>query len=575
MDSALPAAGQIKTKRQQIISLLLSREGKLVMFYVAAAFFLRLFFVRFQYVINTDGVYYAIMGRKLITGDLVGGMSSYWPPLYPFLVGVSSLCFSDLEFAGRFVSIVSGALLVVPTYLLIRQIYGSNAAWIGALLVIINPDLIQCSTALMTESTYTLVFTLGLLLGWSALRSNKNQIFLFTGLLFGAAYLIKPEAVAFIGLLIALAIAAKLFQKQLTLNKLLVNCLLLVIGFLIFSFPYFLYLHQKTGRWTISQKLTNNTTLVSAGKGLLSLTDDGRTTKFDQLYGETYQSSNQSPALPAPAPVQTIANERLSPPAAIRANQGSFAARSFDNLKLELKEIIPQIFPYLFIFLAIIGLFRQPWTKQQTAKEGYLFLFLSATLIGYALTFVESRYLLPLLPILFCWASNGIVEFEKWLSESAGNLGIELQSRSWIIRTAILAVLVLSIIPSIVRPMKVSKWEDLPFEQKQAGLWLKEHSVLPAPLIMACGPWAAYYSNGEHIYIPNEPYPVTIDYAKRRKVDYLIISEQCSNTMPTLRNTSLAPLLDEQNVSPDLKLVYKDDAVAEHKLLIYEFTDER
>ena len=568
MESAQLASQINSNNRTRLKLLFASAETKLVVLFVAAAFFLRLLFVRFQYVINTDGVYYAVMGKKLITGDFAGGMSSYWPPLYPFLVGVSSLFFSDLEFAGRFVSVVSGALLIIPAYLLIRHLYGSTAAALGAFLVMINPDLIQSSTALMTESVYTLVFTSGLLVGWHALGSNKTLHFLLTGLIFGAAYLLKPEAIAFVGLLLALTMAAKLFQTNRPIGKLSVNCLLLVIGFLIFSFPYILYLHQKTGRWTISQKLTNNTTLLSAGKGLLSLTDDGQTTKFDQLYGETYQTSDQ----PTPSPIQRVANERTASPAPVRVNQPSFAARSFDNLKIELKEIIPQIFPYLLIFLAIIGLFRRPWTGARTASEVYLILFLSATLIGYALTFVESRYLLPILPILLCWAANGIIEFEKWLRESAANLGIELPKQSWLIKAVISAVLALSLMPSIVRPMRVSQWEDLPFEQKQAGLWIREHSASPAPLIMACGPWAAYYSGGKHLYIPNEPYGVTLDYAKRRKVNYLIIGEQCSTTMPTLRNTSLAPLLDEQDVSPDIKLVYKNDEVADHKLLIYELT---
>src|SRR5262249_30184626 len=129
-----------------------SRESGLVLICVTLAFALRLFLVKYQYVINTDGVYYAWLGRHLISGDLKGGLSTYWSPLYPLLVGISSLWFSDLEFAGRFVSVAAGAVLVVPVYLLAREFYGRGAANVAALLTVIHPSLIQVSTLVMTEA---------------------------------------------------------------------------------------------------------------------------------------------------------------------------------------------------------------------------------------------------------------------------------------------------------------------------------------------------------------------------------------------------------------------------------------
>ncbi|MEP6925974.1 MAG: glycosyltransferase family 39 protein [Pyrinomonadaceae bacterium] len=575
MESVFPDNQITKVNKWQIKSLLLSNEGKLVALNLVTAFFLRLFFIRYQYVINTDGVYYLIMGRKLITGDFVGGIGCYWAPFYPLMVGISSLIFNDLEFAGRFVSVVAGTLIVVPTYILIRNFYGKLAASLGAFLIVIQPNLIWNSTSLMTESLYTLIFTTGLLVGWYALCSNKTQTFFFTGLLFGAAYLTKPEAIGFIGLFFVITIIAKLFQSRLAFYKVSVNCLLLIIGFLILSLPYVAYLNQKTGHWTISQKVMNNLPSAGLSTPLLKLKNDGQTTTLDQLFGETYESISQSTTvLPAPLtlPMPAVVTESALPSPS-RPSPQSFAARVFDILKKELKEMVPQIFPYLFIFLAIIGLFRQPWTKLRTAKEIYLTLFLSATLIGYSLTYAEERYLLAVVPILLCWASNGIIEFEKWLIDSARDFGIELQAQGGLVRAGILVVLVLSLLPSIIRPMKANKWDqDLPFEHKMAGLWLKEHSALSSPKVMACGPGAAYYSSGTHLYIPDEPYPAIFEYAKRQNVNYLIISERCSDIMPTLRNTSLAPLFDEQNAPPELKLVYKNDEIPAYQVLMYEFT---
>ena len=93
-----------------------------------SAFLLRLALTGTQAVINSDGIYYALLGKKLISGDITAGISAYWSPLYPFLLGVVSLFTGDLEFAGRLVSVLAGASLVIPGYALIRGFYGSRAA---------------------------------------------------------------------------------------------------------------------------------------------------------------------------------------------------------------------------------------------------------------------------------------------------------------------------------------------------------------------------------------------------------------------------------------------------------------
>src|SRR5215472_6153803 len=54
------------------------------------AFVLRLFLLRYNEALDGDGVWYATLGHSLIAGNIKGGLSAYWPPLYPFLIGVRS-----------------------------------------------------------------------------------------------------------------------------------------------------------------------------------------------------------------------------------------------------------------------------------------------------------------------------------------------------------------------------------------------------------------------------------------------------------------------------------------------------
>ena len=67
-------------------------EWALLSGFTLLAISVRLFMLKFAYVItNPDGVYYALLGKNLVSGNFNEGVSTYWAPLYPLLVGVSSL----------------------------------------------------------------------------------------------------------------------------------------------------------------------------------------------------------------------------------------------------------------------------------------------------------------------------------------------------------------------------------------------------------------------------------------------------------------------------------------------------
>jgi 4-amino-4-deoxy-L-arabinose transferase-like glycosyltransferase len=541
-----------------------SGEATFVFLCITLAFVIRLFFVKYQYVINTDGVYYATLGRRLISGDFRGGFSTYWSPLYPLLVGLASLWFSDLEFAGRFVSLLAGALLVLPVYLLIREFYGRSAATVGALLAVIYPILIQISTLLMTESVYTLAFTSALLIGWYGLKDGGAWKYAATGLLMGCCYLLKPEAVAYPGLFVVLALGSRLIDKDRPLRDLTFNVVVFLVAFSVLALPYVVYVRAMTGSWSISSKVVNN---LAPNQSPLSLSTGGDSTLWDQLYGDgVVVPPPTSVSAPGASPSSRTVLERLR----------LHAQRSYRNLKTETKEMIPEIVPYSFIVLCIIGFFRSAWTRLRAAKELYLAAFVGATLMGYAVTVVDTRYLMPLVPVFLGWISQGALEFESWVVSTLSHFNVGLP-RPPVLRMGVLTVLMLVLLPSLVGSTRKSRWDDLPIEQKQAGLWLKGRPPA-SPVILANGPWAAYYAGGRHLYLPAEPYATVLSYAKRKGVDYLVVGARCEtaenpNSPPELciRNTPLAFLMDETQAPPELQLLYKEADRPEFKLLVYGF----
>jgi len=196
------------------------------------------------------------------------------------------------------------------------------------------------------------------------------------------------------------------------------------------------------------------------------------------------------------------------------------------NLKKQLKQYILEIFPFpqLFILLVFIGFFFQPWTRLRTAKEIYLFSFFICTLIGYALTVIEVRYLYPIIPILIAWIANSIAQFGHWASNTASNvLPIDRKINPLSVQVLTSLIVFATLISPIVSRMNYKISEKHPFEEKQAGLWIKNQSISPS-LIMAQSPIVAFYAGADHIFVPNEEFPKVLEYAKRKKVNYLVVS---------------------------------------------------
>ncbi|MDH5174656.1 MAG: hypothetical protein OEW43_05290, partial [Elusimicrobiota bacterium] len=79
---------EMKSKRYWLTFLALS---------VLVGFLIRFIFLLRIPMIETDGVFYATLGKKLVSLHPWEGIDAYWPPFYPLLTGLSSFIFKDLE----------------------------------------------------------------------------------------------------------------------------------------------------------------------------------------------------------------------------------------------------------------------------------------------------------------------------------------------------------------------------------------------------------------------------------------------------------------------------------------------
>jgi len=528
---------------------------------MSLAFLLRLSVLRLQTPTNPDGVYYATLGKHLVSGNLQEGLSTFWPPLYPLLVGLSSLVFRDIETGGKFVSVMAGSVLVIPVYSLIRVLYGKDAAFIGAFLVAIHPTLINHSTALLTESTYTTLFLTVLFAGLKAFSSGAYVAFFSVGVTLGACYLLKPEAIGYVGLMAFLTMCTWLFSNHLPPSEVLFRVMALVAGASLLSLPYLLFLRRATGGWTISDKFRAHVhPSESWERRWLGLPEGQTTTLADRLYAGV---SRQDDSL-----------ENRGLPAADVSSLRMMTARSIEALRSETRLLIYGMTPPQFMLLMGLGMFKTEWWK-----ELYLLSFFTCALIGYALCpdEVNDRLLVPLLPVTICWVAGGFKAVEDWIVKFFKQTKI-LRDVPFInpatLRLLMITALAFSMLPWVIYALMAIPAAAM-IEYKEAGRWVKEHSQTP-PLIMATAPFIAFYAGGRPVYLPAEEYQTVVEHARHLNVDYVAIDEAhiSNGIFGNSEYSDLRSLLDEESHHPGLRLVYKFDRMPRRKLLIYTLTSD-
>lgn len=126
------------------------------------------------------------------------------PPGYPLAVlAVSALTDrspAGLLLAAQVANALAGVLLVVPSYLLGRMLFGPNVGFAAALLFQVLPVPARVTSDALSEGLYLLVVTTALALAVWAVRQPRWWRFALCGLMTGCAYLVRPE-----GLLAAVA----------------------------------------------------------------------------------------------------------------------------------------------------------------------------------------------------------------------------------------------------------------------------------------------------------------------------------------------------------------------------------
>src|SRR5262249_36802594 len=118
----------------------------------ALALAIRVLVAEFLPVIQPDGVVYLAVAKQFqATGS---PFDPLFHPVYPILIALAQPLVGDWEMAGRLVSAILGALVIVPAYALARGIVGRQAALLSCVFIAVHPRLVQNSASVLCEATY-------------------------------------------------------------------------------------------------------------------------------------------------------------------------------------------------------------------------------------------------------------------------------------------------------------------------------------------------------------------------------------------------------------------------------------
>jgi 4-amino-4-deoxy-L-arabinose transferase-like glycosyltransferase len=215
----------------------LVKQHKWLLLVLLTALLVRLAVVGFQFesLSATDRDNYRAIAVNLVedgTYSLEADPTAFRPPVYPLILSLGLyLGISHGIWVGG-IHILFGVLTVFLTYRVALTISREPVALLAAVLVCIDPILLNQSILTMTETTATL---LGILAIWILVRMVNNTSKLnivLTGVTLGVAGLCRPTFFVFaaLGLLVLMFSTTVSWKEQLRTNLLVGCCLLVTIA---------------------------------------------------------------------------------------------------------------------------------------------------------------------------------------------------------------------------------------------------------------------------------------------------------------------------------------------------------
>lgn len=519
----------------------------LIIFLVALGLRVLSMIARGDYVAFDEG-YYLLLGENLWNGrgyTLNGLPHTTFSPLYPFLGGLFSQFIEDPLWAGRTVSVLASAFLIIPAFAFFKRLSGRITALAGSWLLAVAPVLMAFVSYWVGRDVYVsgsepllhlLLFTALALIGRSWKRAG------LAGLLMGLAYLARPEALAIAGVLgLWIVCPTPKERRQAGWKKIrgtLKRGVVFGATLAIVATPYVLYMHQTSGHWTISGRgIPVVSKLQSKNQpGAQQNIDEAQEEVKSTLWGGSEWGRIQRYYSLDPTGLRLSTNywghyperelpaaqdwEKLGPPETIEQPHQN-AEPGPSKLTLYGRTLFQWVFPLWAWPLALLGLFVM--RRREKMLEGWTMGgMMTVSLAIVVLVHVDVRNHLFLTPLVCLYAGAASLEAGRWLSSK-----LEDFHQGYFERLCVgLLTLLLALQPlNWARQglMVGSPHHIVGSENRKVGQQLNQLTDPDEP-IMSWHPAIAVFANRDWRVLPYEPLPRVVRYATYRDVRWMVLS---------------------------------------------------
>ncbi len=512
-----------------------------LVFFVLAAFAVRLVALALRQVVFYDETYYYILGRNLFSGNgytLNGLPNTAFPPLYPLLVGFASLFADGLGASTSLVSALAGALLPLPVYFLARLFYGRRVSLISAAFAAFWPALVFFAGRNVpyaerlysgSEPLFVTLMTAGVLFLVRAARERTAREAVLAGLFLGLATLTRNEGVLltlFIGAWFVITAFAMGPMSGRTLKAL---SALAAATFLALVAPFMAYVYSQSGRFSMGSKVSN---LVRTRPALWEWIEGDKAIRYICIH---YSLNNEATQMEDPYwGASDWHRHNSSDGSGIAASLALLGDPDPRWLKVLGRSFyrgaVPLVPIYAWPFL-VAGLVRAFIRRKERWLPAILFALLAAHAAQAVFVYTIARFELTLVVPIALFTASGACTLGRLLSLLAkGTKGRQVRFAAVLYAAPAAVLLILMFYTAVISNLRgsVRQVGGSPFSarERDRGLAAALREEIPEGATLMCHePWIAVWAGADWRVSPAATRERVVEYAHNRGIEYALLAE--------------------------------------------------
>ena len=517
---------------------------------------------QFPFKLFPDSALYLTLARDMLsTGSLY--LESWGhidtnivaPPLFPGILALSKLIFSNSILAGKWVNAACMILAAVPIYFFVKNFSDRIFAAMTVALFQFNLGNIYFASYILTEPIFLLLLLTSLLLATHILLKNKNQVLnaTYLGLLVAMLFLVRQAGITLLAFIV-LYFSILALRSESDTRRVLFRVVAVITGtWILIVSIYAIVLYQQTGVSPFHQVFRANNYAVTITdekilaqiKGISSVTD----TNYDDIYRKRRDLRRLLPdGTEMYSHVLDASGKQVADPPESEANllwRSIKRLFSPDNL---LQNFISNLL-HLRIFLGwtllilVAASFFTPLVFKDRTSELRARLLIPGFIITYVfaisiLTSAVDRYIAVLYPLALVQLVIEIAIVFRIFRD---------RIKSTSVRSGI--ALALFSIMFLLMPLKFYKSGTNPRSTISIDSWSAfSKYISEGEPIFTIAPAYSYLAGGKFRILPNDSLDKIVKYAHHTGVKWLLVPKRPQLLRETSHYDSAKWLLDQQKL---------------------------